>query len=60
LAAADPRFAQCWPHRHGSDAMFIALLRRRRRTGVICPQTNTIMGPRVSSGFRSLTFRISA
>ncbi|MGD0556415.1 MAG: hypothetical protein ABSA93_15745 [Streptosporangiaceae bacterium] len=29
LAAADPRFAQCWPHRHGSDAMFIALLRRR-------------------------------
>jgi 16S rRNA (cytosine967-C5)-methyltransferase len=28
-AAADPRFAQLWPHRHGTDAIFIALLRRR-------------------------------
>ena len=27
--AADPRFAQLWPHRHGTDAIFIALLRRR-------------------------------
>ena len=27
-AAADPRFAQLWPHRHGTDAIFIALLRR--------------------------------
>lgn len=26
--AADPRFAQLWPHRHGTDAIFIALLRR--------------------------------
>ena len=24
----DPRFAQFWPHRHGTDAIFIALLRR--------------------------------
>jgi 16S rRNA (cytosine967-C5)-methyltransferase len=24
----DPRFAQFWPHRHGTDAMFLALLRR--------------------------------
>jgi 16S rRNA (cytosine967-C5)-methyltransferase len=24
----DPRFAQLWPHRHGTDAIFIALLRR--------------------------------
>ena len=26
---ADPLFAQLWPHRHGTDAIFIALLRRR-------------------------------
>jgi 16S rRNA (cytosine967-C5)-methyltransferase len=26
--ANDPRFAQLWPHRHGTDAIFIALLRR--------------------------------
>ncbi|HVT67469.1 MAG TPA: rRNA cytosine-C5-methyltransferase, partial [Trebonia sp.] len=30
-AAADPRFAQLWPHRHGTDAIFIALLRRAVR-----------------------------
>ena len=24
----DPRFAQLWPHRHGTDAIFLALLRR--------------------------------
>jgi len=28
LGAADPRLAQLWPHRHGTDAIFIALLRR--------------------------------
>ena len=28
LAATDPRFAQFWPHRHGTDAIFVALLRR--------------------------------
>ena len=28
LRATDPRFAQLWPHRHGTDAIFIALLRR--------------------------------
>ena len=28
VAARDPRFAQLWPHRHGTDAIFIALLRR--------------------------------
>lgn len=27
-AATDPRFVQLWPHRHGTDAMFLALLRR--------------------------------
>jgi len=27
-APADPRFAQFWPHRHGTDAIFVALLRR--------------------------------
>ncbi len=27
-ATADPRLAQLWPHRHGTDAIFIALLRR--------------------------------
>jgi 16S rRNA (cytosine967-C5)-methyltransferase len=26
--ANDPRFAQLWPHRHGTDAIFIAILRR--------------------------------
>jgi 16S rRNA (cytosine967-C5)-methyltransferase len=25
-----PEFAQFWPHRHGTDAIFIALLRRRK------------------------------
>jgi 16S rRNA (cytosine967-C5)-methyltransferase len=25
---ANPRFAQFWPHRHGTDAIFLALLRR--------------------------------
>jgi 16S rRNA (cytosine967-C5)-methyltransferase len=31
LACAEPysRYAQFWPHRHGTDAMFLALLRRR-------------------------------
>jgi len=26
--AADPRFVQLWPHRHNTDAMFLALLRK--------------------------------
>jgi 16S rRNA C967 or C1407 C5-methylase (RsmB/RsmF family) len=25
---ADGRYAQFWPHRHGTDAIFLALLRR--------------------------------
>jgi 16S rRNA (cytosine967-C5)-methyltransferase len=29
LSSPDPRFAQFWPHRHGTDAIFVALLRRR-------------------------------
>jgi 16S rRNA (cytosine967-C5)-methyltransferase len=28
VRAANPVFAQFWPHRHGTDAIFIALLRR--------------------------------
>jgi len=28
VASTDPRFVQLWPHRHGTDAMFLALLRR--------------------------------
>jgi 16S rRNA (cytosine(967)-C(5))-methyltransferase len=28
LRAPDPRFAQFWPHRHGTDAIFLALLQR--------------------------------
>jgi 16S rRNA (cytosine967-C5)-methyltransferase len=28
LHASDPRFAQFWPHRHGTDAIFLSLLRR--------------------------------
>ena len=27
-SSRDPRMAQFWPHRHGTDAMFLALLRR--------------------------------
>ena len=29
----DGRYAQFWPHRHGTDAIFLALLRRREDTG---------------------------
>jgi 16S rRNA (cytosine967-C5)-methyltransferase len=29
VRSPDPRFAQLWPHRHGTDAIFVALLRRR-------------------------------
>ncbi len=29
--ATNPLFAQLWPHRHGTDAIFIALLRRAAR-----------------------------
>jgi 16S rRNA (cytosine967-C5)-methyltransferase len=32
-AAADPRFAQFWPHRHGTDAIFLVLLSRRSPPG---------------------------
>ena len=28
-ASTDERFLQLWPHRHGTDAMFAAYLRRR-------------------------------
>ena len=28
VRSPSPLFAQLWPHRHGSDAIFIALLRR--------------------------------
>jgi 16S rRNA (cytosine967-C5)-methyltransferase len=28
LRGPDPRFAQFWPHRHGTDAIFLALLQR--------------------------------
>ena len=28
LSASDPLFAQFWPHRHGTDAIFLALLKR--------------------------------
>jgi 16S rRNA (cytosine967-C5)-methyltransferase len=28
-SAADGRYAQFWPHRHGTDGIFLALLRRR-------------------------------
>ena len=33
LRASDPRFAQFWPHRHGTDAIFLALLARRSPPG---------------------------
>ena len=28
LAAGDGRYVQLWPHRHGTDAMFAAALRK--------------------------------
>jgi len=28
LRGPDPRFAQFWPHRHGTDAIFLALIKR--------------------------------
>jgi 16S rRNA (cytosine967-C5)-methyltransferase len=31
--SAGPLFAQLWPHRHGTDAIFIALLRRGLHAG---------------------------
>jgi 16S rRNA (cytosine967-C5)-methyltransferase len=34
-AAIDPRFVQLWPHRHGTDAIFIALLRRGTENNAI-------------------------
>ena len=33
LRTADARFAQFWPHRHGTDAIFLALLSRRSPPG---------------------------
>jgi 16S rRNA (cytosine967-C5)-methyltransferase len=27
--APDSKYAQFWPHRHGTDAIFLALLQRR-------------------------------
>ena len=33
LRASDPRFAQFWPHRHGTDAIFLALVSRRSPPG---------------------------
>jgi len=29
----DGRYAQFWPHRHATDAIFLALLRRREDAG---------------------------
>ena len=37
LRASDPRFAQFWPHRHGTDAIFLALLARRSPPGALDP-----------------------
>jgi 16S rRNA (cytosine967-C5)-methyltransferase len=31
LRSPEPHFAQLWPHRHGTDAIFVALLRRSSR-----------------------------
>src|SRR6266699_3464388 len=33
LRSGDPRFAQFWPHRHGTDAIFLALVSRRSPPG---------------------------
>jgi 16S rRNA (cytosine967-C5)-methyltransferase len=33
LPSPDPRFAQFWPHRHGTDAIFLALIARRSPPG---------------------------
>jgi len=35
VRALDPRFAQFWPHRHGTDAIFLSLLARRSPPGAL-------------------------
>jgi 16S rRNA (cytosine967-C5)-methyltransferase len=35
LHASDARFAQFWPHRHGTDAIFLALVSRRSPPGAV-------------------------
>jgi 16S rRNA (cytosine967-C5)-methyltransferase len=35
LCALDSRFAQFWPHRHGTDAIFLSLLARRSPPGAL-------------------------
>jgi 16S rRNA (cytosine967-C5)-methyltransferase len=35
LRALDSRFAQFWPHRHGTDAIFLSLLARRSPPGAL-------------------------
>lgn len=32
-ALSDPRYVQLWPHRHGTDAMFLALLHKNQHPG---------------------------
>jgi 16S rRNA (cytosine967-C5)-methyltransferase len=42
LRASDPRFAQFWPHRHGTDAIFLALLARRSPPGALDPPPSLV------------------
>src|SRR6185437_2455876 len=37
VRALDPRFAQFWPHRHGTDAIFLSLLRRSASPSLALP-----------------------
>jgi 16S rRNA (cytosine967-C5)-methyltransferase len=54
LRSPDPRFAQLWPHRHGTDAIFIALLRR-----VTSPETARLSSPRARSAMAPGTRQVT-
>ncbi len=43
LAATDPRFAQFWPHRHGTDAIFLALLVARSGASAAFPRRASLL-----------------
>jgi 16S rRNA (cytosine967-C5)-methyltransferase len=62
LGASDPRFAQFWPHRHGTDAIFLALLARRSPPGALDPPPSlvapsSLLSPGDGAPFGSLTRR---
>jgi 16S rRNA (cytosine967-C5)-methyltransferase len=59
LRASDPRFAQFWPHRDGTDAIFLALLARGSPPGALDPPPSlvapsSLLGPGGGAPFGSL------